>query len=87
MRVGEFDAGGSTMMAEQGPQSRGGHAGSAGGAFQRDEERACAGIGPFQPQIVIQQLYGFRRPRQEAKFVPFTPNPELGFGEQHVVSI
>ena len=44
MRVGELDAGGLAMVAEQGTQSRGGHAGSARTSFQRDEQCGGAGI-------------------------------------------
>ncbi len=35
-------------------------------------------------QIVIEQLYGFRRQRQEAKFVAFAMNAKLCFGKQQV---
>ena len=56
-------------------------------SFQRDEQRGAAGIGPFQPQIVIEQLNGFRRQRQEAQFAAFAANADLRFGKQHVVPV
>ena len=34
---------------------------------------------------MIEQLHGFRRQRQEAKFVAFAAHADLGFGKQHVV--
>ena len=34
---------------------------------------------------MIEQLSGFRRQREEAKFVAFAMNAELGFGKQNVV--
>jgi hypothetical protein len=68
------------MMAEQGTQSGSGHACAARTSFQGDEQRGGAGIGPLQPQIVIQQLNGFRGQRQKAKFVALAAHAELGFG-------
>jgi hypothetical protein len=69
------------MMAEQGTQSGGGHACSTRGSFQGDEQRGGTGIGPLQPQIVIQQLNGFRSQGQKAKFVALAVHAELGFGK------
>jgi len=55
------------------------------GPFQHDEQRLRAGIGPFQSQIVIDQLSGFRGEGEEAELVAFASYAELGFGQQYVV--
>ena len=87
VRVGEGDAGGLAMVAEQGAETGRGHACAACRSFQRDEQRGSTWIGPFQPQIVIEQLDGFRRQRKEAKFTAFAANANLCFGKQCVVPI
>ena len=87
MRVGERNASGSAMVAEQGAQSRSAHTGSARRSFERDEQCGAAWIGSFQSQIVIEQLNAFWRKREEAKFVAFATNAELRFRQQHVIPI
>ena len=69
MGAGELNAGGLPMVAEQGTQSRSGHASSPVRAFQHNEQRRTAGIGTFELGIVIEQLNGFWRQGKEAKFV------------------
>ena len=87
MGIGERNAGGVAMMAEQGTQSGSGHACSARPSFQGDEQGGGTGIGPLQPQIVIQQLNGLRGQRKQAKFVALAAHSELGFGKQCVLRI
>jgi hypothetical protein len=53
---------------------------AACGAFQHDEQCGGAGIGPLQAQIVIEQLRGFRRQREEAQLAALAAHAELAFG-------
>jgi hypothetical protein len=68
-------------------QSGGSHAGAACGALEHDEQCGGAGIGPFQAQIVIDQLRGLRRQWEEAQLVTLAAHAELTFGKQHVLRI
>ena len=74
MGIGELDAGGLTMVAKQGTQPRRSQARSARRSFQRNEYCGAARIGPFQPEIVIEQLYGLRSQRRKAELVAFAAN-------------
>src|SRR6516225_7904040 len=87
MWVGERDAGGLAMITKQGPYSGGCHALAACGAFQRDEQRGGTGVGPLQPEIVIEELNGLWRQWKEPKLVAFAANAELAFGKQQVIAI
>ena len=87
MRVSELGASGLAMVAEQRSQSGRGHAGSAGASFQRDEEGGGAWIGPFQAQIMVEQLNGFRSERQKANLAAFAMDANLPFGKQEVIAI
>jgi len=69
MRVGQLDAGGLAMVAEQGAQTGGCHAGAACWSHENDEQSGGAWIGPFQAQIVIDQLRGLRCAGEQAHLV------------------
>jgi hypothetical protein len=85
VRVGDFDAGGPAMMAKQRAQSRGSHAGAASRALERNEQSVCRVGGPFQPQIVIEQLSCFRSQRQEAGLITLAAHADLRFRQQQIV--
>ena len=85
--VGNLDAGRLAMMAKQGAQTRGRHPGAAGRSFQRNEQSGGRGCGPFQPQIVIQQLNGFRSQRKKADLIALAAHADLGFRQQQIVPI
>ena len=57
------------------------------GPLRETNSAAVQGSGPFQPQIVIEQLNGFRRQRQEASLAAFAAHADLRFGKQHIVPI
>ena len=63
MRISQLNAGCLAMVPKQRAESGGRHGGAASGPFQRNEQSCGAGIGPFQAQIVIDQLRRFRRQR------------------------
>ena len=75
------------MMAKQGAQTGGCHPGAASAAFERNEQSAGRGGGPFQPQIVIQQLNRFRSQRQEAGLITLAAHADLRFRQQQIVAI
>lgn len=75
------------MVTEQRPQSGRGHAGAAGASFQRDEKSGGAGIGPFQAQIMVEQLNRFGSERQKADLAAFAMDADLPFGKQEVIAV
>ena len=57
------------------------------GTFQHDKQRLRAWVGPFQAQIVIDQLRGLRCEGEEAQLVALAANAELSFGQQHILRV
>ena len=55
--------------------------------FQHHEQCSRARIGPFQTQIVIDQLSGLRCERKEAQLVALATHAELAFREQYIVAV
>ena len=54
MGIGFGDAGGLAMMPEQGTETRGGHACSAGTSFEANEQGRAAVRRTFQTQVRIE---------------------------------
>ena len=57
------------------------------GPFSTTNSAAEHGIGPFQPQIVIEQLRGFRRQGEKAQLAALAVHAELCFGKQYVFRV
>src|ERR1035437_6336542 len=74
-------------MAEQGAQPGGCHAASASATLEDDEEWRTAVRGPFQEQVMIQQLDGLWSQRQPARFVSLAAHAHLRFGKQQVLTV
>jgi len=87
MWIGDFDAGSLAMMAKQGADPRGGHAGATSRALQRNEQSISGLSGPLQPQIMIEQLSCFRSQRKEARLTTLAVHANLGFRQQQIVAI
>ena len=87
MWIGEFNSGGSAMMAEEGSQASRCHALPAGRSFQRNEKCSTTGIRPFQPHVMFEQLNGFGSERSEPQLASLAANSQLRFGKQHVIGI
>src|SRR4029077_590762 len=81
MRVGEVNASRLSVIAEQGTQTRSGHACAARSSLERNEQRGATKIGSFQPQILIDKLNGFRCQGKKTQFAAFAADAELAFGK------
>src|ERR1039458_4778609 len=74
VRVSDLYARSLAMVAEQGVQTGGCHAGAACWSLENDEQSGGAWIGPFQAQIVIDQLRGLRCEGEEAQLAALAPH-------------